>query len=105
VVDTRVSADKEGRELGVTRQSEDACDHIARRGYTLAEDAPGAVAGENRDNDRGASTRSRKTRPAFAAMLDAVRGGHVDVIVASSMSRITPAPTAGCVKLWRFVSR
>ncbi|HEY7223046.1 MAG TPA: recombinase family protein [Micromonosporaceae bacterium] len=100
VIYTRISSDDEGRELGVTRQREDGVDRVARQGYTLApvgyrtERRGGVVTtdGEFRDNDRGASSKSRKSRPAFAAMLDAVRRGEVDVIIAYSMSRITRRP-------------
>ena len=89
VIYTRISHDAEGRELGVTRQREDCLARIERAGYKLATEATGSNGGEYRDNDRGASTRSRKPRPAFDAMLAAVRNGEADVIVAYSMSRIT----------------
>jgi site-specific DNA recombinase len=78
---TRISSDSEGRELGVTRQLEDCTALAERHGWTIVR--------EYRDNDRGASTRSRKPRPEYAAMLDAVRAGEADLIIAYSASRIT----------------
>jgi DNA invertase Pin-like site-specific DNA recombinase len=80
----RISNDREGREAGVTRQQEDCLDLCARRGYQ--------VVGDFCDNDRGASTRSRKSRPEFARMLAAVRAGEIDVIISYSMSRVTRRP-------------
>lgn len=66
---------------GVQRQAEDCHALAKKRGYT--------VVAEFEDNDISASTQSRKVRPRYAAMLEAVRAGQVDVIVAYSNSRLT----------------
>jgi site-specific DNA recombinase len=81
VIYTRISSDAEGRELGVTRQLDDCTAYVERQGWTNVR--------EYRDNDRGASTRSRKARPEYAAMLAAVAAREADVIIAYSASRIT----------------
>lgn len=44
------------------------------------------------DNDRGASDRSKKKRPEYDAMLEAVRAGGIDIILAYSTSRLTRRP-------------
>ncbi len=81
----RISQDTEGEALGVARQEEDC--------RTLAERQGLAVVGVYTDNDRGASTRSRKkVRPQYQAMLTAARAGELDVIVAYSNSRLTRRP-------------
>lgn len=80
----RISADPEGRQLGVQRQEED-CRKLARRlKYTVVQVFS--------DNDISASTKSRKPRPGYAAMLAAVDAGLVDVILAYSTSRLTRRP-------------
>lgn len=81
----RISRDAEDEGLGVTRQEEDCRALVARNGWTLVE--PPFV-----DNDISASTGSKKPRPAYDAMLAAVRAGGVDVIVAYSNSRLTRRP-------------
>ena len=58
---TRISSDSEGRELGVTHQLDDCTTYAERNGWTVVR--------EYRDNDRGASTRSRKSRPEYDAMV------------------------------------
>lgn len=79
---TRISRDAEQEGLGVARQEEDCRALVAHNGWTLVE--PPYV-----DNDISASTRSNKARPQYDAMLEAVRGGQIDVIVAYSNSRLT----------------
>jgi DNA invertase Pin-like site-specific DNA recombinase len=81
VIYTRISHDAEGSELGVIRQLDDCTAYAERHGWTIVH--------EYRDNDAGASTRSRKPRPAYAAMMAAVAAGEADVIIAYSASRIT----------------
>ena len=77
----RISRDPEGKRDGVDRQEED-CRKLARKlGLT--------VAGVFIDNDISASTLSKKTRPEYAAMLEAARDGKIDVILAYSNSRLT----------------
>ncbi|MEH3068859.1 MAG: recombinase family protein [Aeromicrobium erythreum] len=41
------------------------------------------------DNDTGASNLSKKKRPEYDAMLEAIRAGGIDVILAYSTSRLT----------------
>ena len=80
----RISADREGEGLGVERQEAD-CRALADR---LGLQVTGAYV----DNDVSASTLSRKPRPQYAAMLEAVRSGRVGHIVAYSNSRLTRRP-------------
>lgn len=81
---TRISADREGRALGVERQ-EQQCRALAQRlGYT--------VVALFSDNDIGASRHSRKARPEYQRMLAAARRGEFAVIVAATSSRLTRRP-------------
>ena len=78
----RISDDRQGQALGVKRQAED-CDALARdRGW--------AVVGRYTDNDLSAY--SGKARPAYDQLLDAVRGGNVDVILAWHPDRLHRSP-------------
>lgn len=77
----RISQDREGKRLGVEDQRK-RCRELARRaGYH--------VVSEYDDNDTSASTKSRKPRPGFAAMLNDGRARRFDVVVAYSNSRLT----------------
>lgn len=80
----RISQDAEGRGEGVERQEADACALAERHGFTVTRVFT--------DNDTGASTRSRKPRPEYEAMLEAARAGAFDAIVAYSNSRLTRRP-------------
>lgn len=80
----RISQDTEGRALGVARQEADCRALAEREGI-----APVVVF---TDNDRGASTRSRKTRPAYADMLARAERGEFGAVVAYSTSRLTRRP-------------
>lgn len=80
----RISDDREGRELGVTRQDEDLDGLAERRGFTIA--------GDYEDNDISASTRSRKHRPQYKQMLEDARAGKFDVIIAYTSGRLTRRP-------------
>lgn len=81
---SRISDDREGREVGVVTQ-EDDCRALAKRhGYKVLE--------VYRENDISASTRSRKPRPRYAEMLAAARAGEFDVILSYSNSRLTRRP-------------
>src|SRR4051794_7057366 len=83
----RLSSDREGRELGVTRQTED-CQALADSlGWTLHPTRP-----IYKDNDKGASSLSRKPRPEYAELLAAVHAGQVDGILYWSNSRLTRRP-------------
>lgn len=81
----RISDDREGRELGVERQEEDCrglLDHLYEA--TLIE--------VYRDNDIGASTRSRKRRPDYERLLADAKAGRIDHVVAYTSSRLTRRP-------------
>lgn len=78
---TRISDDKEGRELGVARQEDDCRALAAREGL--------AVVATYSDNDISASTISRKRRPDWLRMLGDAEAGRFDVILAYSSSRLT----------------
>ena len=68
---TRISEDKKGERLGVTRQQEDCAALADRLGWEVVDHFD--------DNDLSAF--SGKTRPGFEAMLDAIKHGEVDAIV------------------------
>lgn len=80
----RISQDREGSEVGVENQ-----EAAARK---LARNLGVAVVRVYVDNDRGASTRSRKARPEYRAMLDAASAGEFGSILAYSNSRLTRRP-------------
>lgn len=80
----RISDDREGRELGVTRQHEDI--------DALADRRDLEIVAKYTDNDIGASTRSRKRRPEFTQMVADARAGHFEVIVAYTSGRLTRRP-------------
>lgn len=82
----RISDDREGLKLGVTRQRDDNQALAAADGTHIPEQA------EFRDNDRGASTRSKKTRPYFELLLAYILTGQVRVVYAYSTSRLTRRP-------------
>lgn len=81
----RISDDREGRELGVTRQEEDC--------RAFAKEKNLAVVSVYSENDTGASIRSKKPRPKYADMLRAVAAREVDVVIAYSNSRLTRRPS------------
>lgn len=80
----RISQDTEGKALGVARQEADCRELAEREGLTAVVVFI--------DNDRGASTRSRKTRPAYAEMMQRAEAGEFGAIVAYSTSRLTRRP-------------
>lgn len=80
----RISHDREGESLGVTRQEDDARELAERLGYEVVELYV--------DNDRSASTRTRKVRPEYDRMLAAARAGRFDAVLAYSNSRLTRRP-------------
>ena len=81
----RISRDADGRAAGVERQEADCRALAERMGLTLY---PRVF----KDNDTGASSKSKKARPAFSELLEAVKAGEVNVILAYSNSRITRRP-------------
>ncbi|OCB36463.1 serine recombinase [Mycobacterium malmoense] len=76
---TRISADVNGDALGVQRQEADARNLCASRGWTVVQHFC--------DNDRSAYNR-RKARPAYLAMLNAIKAGEINVIVAWHPDRL-----------------
>lgn len=80
----RISADREGRELGVARQDEDLNGLAERRGLHIV--------GDYTDNDISASTASRKARPQYNQILRDAREGKFDVILAYTSGRLTRRP-------------
>lgn len=80
----RISADPEGRAIGVERQEQDCRALAERLGF--------AVAGVHVDNDVSASTGSSKPRPEYAAMTARVRQGGIAAVLAYSNSRLTRRP-------------
>ena len=70
----RISRDPEGLRAGVDRREED-CRKLARR-------LGCRVVAVYADNDISASKFGKKSRPQFAAALDAARSGSVDVVLA-----------------------
>ena len=75
----RISEDKTGEELGVTRQRDDCLTLVRQRGWTIAREHP--------EDDTSAA--GRKARPRFEALLTAVERGEVGAIVAWSLDRLT----------------
>src|SRR4051812_19728262 len=80
----RISDDREGDELGVTRQDEDLKAFAAQRGYAVVEDYA--------DNDRSASTKARRERPEYQRMLRDAKAGRFDVVIAYTAARLTRRP-------------
>ncbi|HEX6499600.1 MAG TPA: recombinase family protein [Micromonosporaceae bacterium] len=80
----RISEDRESLEKGVTRQEEDCRELATQRGWEVVR--------VYTDNDLSASTRSKKRRPEYESMINAVNAGTVDVIVSYSNGRLTRRP-------------
>lgn len=80
----RISDDREGEELGVTRQDEDLDDFAAQRGYEIVDDYC--------DDDISASTRSTQPRPEYDRLLADAKAGRFKVIVAYTSGRLTRRP-------------
>jgi len=78
---TRISRDDEGTALGVRRQEKACLELAVRKGFE--------VAAIHSDNDISASTSSKRARPGWNALLDDVRSGRIDVVIAHPTSRLT----------------
>jgi DNA invertase Pin-like site-specific DNA recombinase len=76
---TRISSDPNGQALGVQRQEDDARKLCAARGWTVVE--------AYCDNDRSAYSQ-RKQRPRYKAMLDDIKDGKINVVVAWHPDRL-----------------
>lgn len=84
VIYTRISRDDTREAKGVSRQEKDC--------RMLAERLGLSVVAVFSDNDRGASTRSRKDRPEYTEMVRRARAGEFSTILAYSTSRLTRRP-------------
>jgi site-specific DNA recombinase len=82
----RISADPEGRELGVDRQAEDL-DRLGER-----ENLEWVAGADFVDNDLSASTLSRDVRPDYDRLLAGARAGDYEVIAAVTQGRLTRRP-------------
>ncbi|MFY1673699.1 recombinase family protein [Plantactinospora sp. WMMB334] len=80
----RISEDREGRELGISRQDEDL-DALGKRRDLV-------YVASYVDNDIGASAKSRKPRPDYQRMLADARAGKFEVIAAYTTGRVTRRP-------------
>ncbi|HSP36837.1 MAG TPA: recombinase family protein, partial [Frankiaceae bacterium] len=86
----RISNDRTGEGAGVERQRKDRHELATARGWTVARDFT--------DND--VSAYSTRARPAYRALLDAVREGQVDEIIAWHPDRLHRSP----IELEEFIS-
>jgi site-specific DNA recombinase len=82
----RISNDPEGLALGVERQREDCIELARERGIEVP---PERILIEN---DRGASTRSKKARPEYDHLRQMVLDGTIKAVVFYSNSRLTRRP-------------
>ncbi len=87
----RISSDDLRDGLGVERQLDDLRRYCKREGWHPVEFV---------DNDFGASTYSRRKRPQFDRMLEAVKARDVDVVLVMELSRFTrdPAVVEGLIR-------
>jgi DNA invertase Pin-like site-specific DNA recombinase len=81
VIYTRVSLDPRDTKKSVAEQEAECRAVAEREGYRVAHVFS--------DNDRSASRYARKTRPGYAAMLDYLRSGKADAVIAWESSRLT----------------
>src|SRR5947209_1128271 len=82
----RISQDRSDEGLGVTRQEQDCRAQAKRRNWTVSE-----VFVDN-DISAYATTRRRKTRPAYERMMDAIRAGAVGAIIVWHPDRLHRTP-------------
>ncbi|MFG3656744.1 recombinase family protein [Streptomyces sp. NPDC047706] len=80
---TRISKDDEAEGLGVARQEEDCRLHCAARGWEVAR--------VYEDNDLSAYKR-KTVRPEFRRMLEDLKAGRIDGVVAWDIDRFTRQP-------------
>lgn len=79
MVYARISKDRAGEGLGVTRQEEDARRVAEQRGWTVVEVVV--------DNDTSAA--GKATRPGFERLLASLEAGSVDAVIAWALDRLT----------------
>jgi site-specific DNA recombinase len=82
VIYARISLDRTGGGLGVERQIEDCTRLAAGRGWTVVDVLS--------DNDVSAFTGRR--RPAYRGLLERMRSGEVEVVVAWHTDRLRRSP-------------
>jgi site-specific DNA recombinase len=82
---SRISHDPDERQAGVMRQEQDCRAMASAQGWMVIDPV-------YRENDTSASTRSRKRRPVFEQLLQDIRQGGIDVLLAYSTSRLTRRP-------------
>jgi len=80
----RISDDREGRGLGVTRQERELREVCSAKGLEVVRVFS--------DNDISASRYSKKARPRYQALLEAIKGGQVDVVVVWDLDRLCRRP-------------
>ena len=80
----RISDDREGRELGVTRQREDCIELAGRLGVKIYD--------IYNDNDKGASRYSKKPRKDYERLLADAQAGSINMIIAYTTGRLTRRP-------------
>lgn len=80
----RISKDREGRMLGVTRQEEDC--------RALADKLGLHVVNVYTDDDVSASTRTRKLRPEYRRLLTDAQSGRIRHVLAYTSGRLTRRP-------------
>lgn len=78
----RISQDKSGEALGITRQLEDCRALAARRGWVVAD--------EYVDND--VSAYSGKVRPDYERLLADIESGRIDAVICYHQDRLTRRP-------------
>lgn len=79
LVYSRISQDRTGEELGVTRQLEDARKLAEQRGWTVVDELV--------DNDVSASGKAK--RPGFEAVIEGLNSGRAEVVIAWNLDRLT----------------
>ena len=80
----RISHDPSGKELGVARQEKDCRKLAKENGFTVVEVFT--------DNDRGASSLSKSTRPKFDEMMQRLDRQEADCVIVWDLSRLTRQP-------------
>ena len=79
----RISSDRDGDQLGVSRQVEDCERLVGRQGWEVVE----------RYVDDDVSAYSGRVRPAYRRMLDDLRGGYLDAVVVWHLDRLHRQPS------------
>ena len=80
----RISDDREGRGLGIARQERELREVCSAKGLEVVKVFS--------DNDISASRYSKKARPRYQALLEAIKGGQVDVVVVWDLDRLCRRP-------------